>query len=124
MFDFNTKKSPPKKRGLKPAEYTSHVNSVAWAPGYREGDAFEVCYTLTNSDGEAFPYKELFYCNGPNNRTEGFYDYLAKHGINSIEAFVGCNEKLTILKRVKDNRTFLTIDHREFLGSGGTTVVP
>lgn len=118
FFDFNNKKPSGYKRAkLKPGEYTSTVKSVDWADGYVKGKAIKIAYDLVAKDGSEHEFSEIFWVNG-SDRSGDFNQYLKDHGINHVDDFVGCKEKLTLLNDIHKGKTYLNIVEREFVSLG------
>ena len=124
MFDMTIKKKySSKSNTVKPGEYISVVKSIGQAPGYVEGAAILVEYMLTSENAD-LPYREYFFTSNKaySDRSEAFFDYLAENGITALKDFVGCTERLTILKDVTAKGSKLTITKRVFLGRGDEDV--
>ncbi len=121
MLNLRTGLSEAKKK-IQPGVYTSEVTDVHWAPGYVEGKAIEVRYRLSNDNGNEFPFKETFLVDPDHERSAKFFNYLAENGIEDVEEFVGCHERVTIMRDVVNGATFANIVNREFITEGGKVV--
>ena len=105
------------KTGLRPGEYDCLVKELKDADGYVPGDAFTFVYELSRGD-KVWSYKETFLNDLDDVRTKALMKHLEKKGISeeNIEKFVGCREKVKLLKQVVDNRgIYLNIVEREFV---------
>lgn len=114
-FSVSKAVAAPKKAQLTPGIYDSVVTSVAYASAYVEGQAIEIEYKLTASDGKHHTYKEIFFNDFSNPRSAYFFEHLKKIGIplDALETFVGTREKLVIKKSTRGR--FMTIESREFV---------
>ena len=104
------------KNKLRPGEYDAVVVSLTDAAGYVPGDAFTIAYELQREDN-IFRFKETFINDLYDPRTAKLINYLADNGISAddLNTFVGCHEKVTLLKEVIPGRgTFLNIVDRHF----------
>ena len=105
------------KNTLRPGEYESIVVSLTDADGYVPGNAFTLTYELQRDDS-VFLFRETYINDLGDPRTAELLNYLADNGITleNIDVFVGCHEKVTLLKEVKLGRgTFLNIVDRHFV---------
>ena len=105
-----------KKHDLHPGTWMSTVISAKSAPCYAKGHAQQICYELTDSAGNVYPYQEIFRTVEPvGQRSEDFFDYLADNGITEWDQFVGCQEVLTLEYEFKPSGRFLNITKRQFV---------
>ena len=117
MFNLRRGLSEAKKK-IQPGEYVSEVVNIRWAPGYVEGKAIEIRYRLSNDSGNDFPFKETFLVDPEHERSAKFFNYLAENGIEDVEEFVGCHERVTVMRDVVNGATFANIVDREFITDG------
>ena len=118
MVDLSARKKNVKQTKLElgvPHEAT--VTAVDWAKGFVPGSAYEVFYELTDASGNVIQRKELFYNDDQNERTLVFESFLNENGIRNPVDFIGCKVKLTFLKDVKNNKTYVNIVKRTFVSS-------
>lgn len=111
LTKFNTKK----KKTLSTGFHFSRVDDVYWSKGFIEGQAIEIKYTITDTDGTEHEFKETFYNDDSNERTNEFFEYLKQHGIDDINEFVGCTEEVDIRKNATNRGVFKTIYRRKFI---------
>lgn len=92
---------------------------------YKPGTAIVIKYRLTDSSGRVSFHHELFITGGKHipDRTYDFGDYLDANGIEDYSDFVGCKERLTMVK----NGLYLNIANRVFVSkppaAGGSSDV-
>ena len=115
---MNLEKERQKKKGskgVKPGVYKSETKSVGDPRGYVPGEAFEICYELTDEKGNTAAYREIFFNNDYNERTCEFLDYLAENNIMALKDLVGRHEEIEILYTISNNRRHTTIASRKFI---------
>ena len=114
-LSFEKKSSVKKKLGV--GEYISVVRDIRFRDDFKGNDAFIVSYELEDAKGIHYPFYETFYNKVSNERTRSFFEYLQSNGISLDECdkFVGCRERITLKKHLKNNVAFLTIVDREFI---------
>lgn len=112
------KKSNVKKK-LRVGEYVSVVKDIKFRDDFIAKDAFVVSYELEDVNGAKYPFSETFFNNAQNERTQRFFEYLQSIGVSLDECdkFIGCRERITLKKQVKNNIPFLSIDVREFVSA-------
>lgn len=115
-YPLKKSSSSSSKKSIRPGDYDAVVLKLADAAGYVPGDAFTVTYELSR-DGKIWTFKETFVNDLEEPRTAAFVKYLTDNGIDAgnIDAFVGCHEKVKLLKQAIPGRgTFLNIVERQF----------
>ena len=117
-YPLRRAKDHVRKARLQPGEYQSQAVSVEEASGFVAGDAVTITYELEKA-GNKWSFRETFMCQLHNPRTAAFVEYLENNGVDSqdLNDFVGCREKVQLLKEDKGERgVFLNIVAREFMG--------
>lgn len=103
-----------KTESVPHGKYSCRCDEVIWAPGYKPGSAFKMTYTLTNSAGEEFSLKEIFY-NSNTARTCEFFEYLIENGFQDVFDFEGSTEEVEIGYSVSGYKRFNGIISRSFV---------
>lgn len=121
--DAPSSQRPQQKAG--PGIHDSVAVSITEPKGYDPGTAIVIKYRLTDSAGRVSFHHETFIIGGKRipDRTYDFGDYLDANGIEHYSDFVGCTERLTLVK----NGLYLNIANREFVSkpsaAGGSSDV-
>lgn len=115
-LSFEKKKGNSSKK-LKPGTYISVVLDIKYDDKCVDGTAIKIWYEIENEKGEKYKHSEIFHTGYYNSRTRQFYDYLEENGIDteSIDAFIGCHEKVVIKWNPTYKGTFPAIVEREFI---------
>lgn len=102
-----------RQQQARPGNQDSVVTSVTEPEGYTPGTAVKITYRLTDSAGRVSSHHETFIIGGKRipDRTYDFNEYLDANGIEYYDDFVGCAERLTMVK----NGLYLNIVKREFV---------
>ena len=110
---MNNRSFQRSQQQARPGVQDSVATSVTEPEGYAPCTAIEITYRLTDSAGRVSSHREIFITGGKRipDRTLDFEDYLDANGIEDYSDFVGCAERLTMVK----NGLYLNIVNREFV---------